>query len=84
MSASIRLRSRIGSWGGSLALRIPRAAVEGMSLRSGDDVELVVEGDSLVMRLDRPRYTLEQLVAEAEGLKAPDSLDDRPAGDEAL
>ena len=36
---------RVAKWGNSLAVRLPRAVVEVLALREGDDVDVRVEGD---------------------------------------
>lgn len=78
------MQTKIAQWGGSVAVRIPRMAVETLGLRDGAPVELSIEGDALVLRRSAPAYALDALVAEAQGLRAPEVLDDAPIGDEAL
>jgi len=47
-------RSRLGSWGGSVALRLPRSAAESLAMREGMTVEISVEGNALVIRSGKP------------------------------
>jgi len=35
---------QVSKWGNSLALRLPKAVVEALKLKEGDDVEVVVAG----------------------------------------
>lgn len=35
---------QVGKWGNSLAVRIPAAVVEAMSLKEGDEIEIEVAG----------------------------------------
>lgn len=35
---------RVAKWGNSLAVRLPRAVVEALELREGDEVEIAVAG----------------------------------------
>ena len=35
---------QIAKWGNSLAIRLPKAVVEALKLKAGDDVEVVVSG----------------------------------------
>ena len=35
---------RVAKWGNSLALRLPRAVVEALGLKEGDDIEVHVAG----------------------------------------
>lgn len=78
------MRTRVGMWGGSCAIRLPAMAVKTLGLREGEAVDLQIEQGALVVRRGRPRYDLEDLVAQARGLAAPAALDDGPMGDEAL
>ena len=78
------MQSRIGLWGGSCAVRLPKMAVESLDLYEGETVSLEIENGGLVIRPSRKRYTLNELVREARGLSAPETLDDAPMGDEQL
>jgi antitoxin ChpS len=53
--------------GGSVMLAVPPAILEQLQLKVGATVGLVVDGEQLVMqpRL-RPRYTLEELLANSD------------------
>jgi antitoxin MazE len=35
---------QVSKWGNSLAVRLPRAVVEALKLREGDDIEIIVAG----------------------------------------
>jgi antitoxin MazE len=35
---------QVAKWGNSLAIRLPKAVVEALKLKAGDDVEVVVAG----------------------------------------
>jgi antitoxin MazE len=35
---------QVAKWGNSLAVRLPKAVVEALELREGDDIEIVVAG----------------------------------------
>ncbi|MCR9255602.1 MAG: AbrB/MazE/SpoVT family DNA-binding domain-containing protein [Alphaproteobacteria bacterium] len=78
------MKSRIGLWGGSCAVRLPKMAVETLGLHEGETIEIRIENDALVIRRDRPSYALEDLVAEAQEATPPPSLDDAPQGEEAF
>lgn len=79
-----RMKSRVGTWGGSCAIRLPKFAVEALGLHDGQTVDLQIERDALVIRRAQPGYALEDLVAEAQGLTPPDTVDDAPVGNEVL
>ena len=78
------MHSRIGMWGGSCALRLPKMAVETLGLHEGEAVELKIEDGALVVRPAATRYKLADLIKAAEGLTPPDALDDAPQGHEQL
>jgi antitoxin MazE len=56
---------QVAKWGNSLAVRLPKAVVEALSLKPGDRIEIVAAGDGrLVVSRDNSR-------ADAiEGLRA--------------
>lgn len=81
------MRARISKWGNSLAVRLPKAAVESLRVREGEAVDLVIEGETLVIRARRPHYTLAELVAAMRPEDEPEVLDEAdvpPMGDELL
>jgi len=78
------VKSRIGLWGGSCALRLPKASVEKLGLKAGEPVSVDVEDGALVIRPAKAAYALDQLVDQARTLVPPVALDDAPKGDEAL
>jgi antitoxin MazE len=81
------MHARVSKWGNSLAIRLPKAAVASLQVREGEPVDLTIEGDTLVIRAKRPRYTLEELVAAMRPEDASEILDDVSAptlGDELL
>jgi antitoxin ChpS len=75
--------------GGSTMLAIPPAVLEALDLAADATVELAVENRSLVVKPGRPRYTLEELLAQCDPT-APMSDEDRewldspPVGREEL
>ena len=76
--------------GGSVMLAVPPALLDVLHLRPGAKVGLAVQGGRLVVEpQQRPRYTLEELLAQCNP-KAPRSkeerewLDNKPVGGELL
>ena len=49
-------------WGSSLGLRIPKSIAGQFGLTEGARVEVEAEGDHIVVRVGRPRYTLDALL----------------------
>jgi antitoxin ChpS len=76
--------------GGSVMLAVPPAILDLLDLRVGTSVGLVVDGGRLVVeRQSRPRYTLEELLAQCDESAAVsvddrDWLDGKQVGDELL
>ena len=78
------MKARVGLWGGSCAIRLPKMAVETLGMHEGESVEIHIDQDALVIRRGKPSYALDDLVAEARTLTPPAPLDDAPQGEEAL
>jgi antitoxin MazE len=59
------MKTQIGKWGNSLAIRIPKYVVEELSLESADEIDCRVENGKIVIELlrDEDDYTLEELLA---------------------
>ncbi len=63
------MKVRVSKWGNSLAVRLPKAAVEEFGLKEGGEVDLKVEeGAARLTPLAPPAPTLEDLVAEMKRL----------------
>jgi antitoxin MazE len=78
------MRAQVSRWGNSLAIRLPRAVVESLRVREGEQVDLVIAGDRLEVRAARPRYRLAQLLAEITPDNQPETVDVPPVGEELL
>ncbi len=50
-------------WGSSLGLRIPKSIAGRFGLTEGARVDVEAEGDRIVVRVERPRYALDALLA---------------------
>ncbi|MGB8697921.1 MAG: AbrB/MazE/SpoVT family DNA-binding domain-containing protein [Thermosynechococcaceae cyanobacterium] len=78
------MKSQIGQWGNSLAVRIPKYVVEALDLKLNDSVECTVEGRKLVLEQIQtlPELRLEDLLAAIE--EPPEGEVDwgKPMGDE--
>lgn len=68
-------RSQVVGWGNSHALRIPRAMLDALSIREGDEVELMIEEGCLTVRPLNPKLTLESLVAAITPENCHEELD---------
>jgi antitoxin ChpS len=76
--------------GGSVMLAVPPALLEILRLRPGTQVGIAIESGRLVVEpQQRPRYTLDELLAQCNPKKARTKderewLSDKPAGAEIL
>jgi len=78
------MRSSISRWGNSLAVRLPRHAVEGANLQEGSAVEVEVKEGTVVVRPVRKRFKLAELLAQMEPKHEHKETDWGPAqGEEA-
>lgn len=58
------------SLGGSVALTLPKQLLKALSLESGSAVDITLErGKLIVSPKKRPKYTLDELLAQCEGKK---------------
>ena len=51
----------VQKWGNSLGVRIPKAVAEQAGLAEETQVSCELAGEEIVIRKQRPRYTLEEL-----------------------
>jgi antitoxin MazE len=78
------MKSQIGQWGNSLAIRIPKHMVEALDLKSNDAVEFSVEDGKLVLEPihSLPELSLEELLAGITDPPEPEVDWGKPMGDE--
>jgi antitoxin MazE len=56
------MQVRLSKWGNSLGLRLPRALAQQVGLRAGQKVNIVVEGERLIVEPVFPRLFLQKLL----------------------
>lgn len=78
------MRARVSKWGNSLAVRLPQAAVRSLRVHEGEEVELTFRDDRIEVRVARPRYRLDDLIAQITPDNQPESIDVPPVGEEML
>jgi antitoxin MazE len=54
---------QIARWGNSLGLRLPRSMASQIGVEAGSRVEILAEGDHLIVRSAPSRWTLDDLLA---------------------
>lgn len=57
------VRAQVVGWGNSQALRIPKAVLDELQIREGDEVEMMVENGGLTVHPLHPKLTLESILA---------------------
>lgn len=79
------MQSRVGKWGNSLGLRIPRSLAEEAGLGDGSAVDVTLaEGEIRIRPVRRRRYSLEALLAGVGDDNLPGEVGTgRPVGREA-
>ena len=55
-------RTQLVSWGNSHALRVPKAMLDELQIREGDEVEMIVQDGQLTVKPVNTKLTLESLV----------------------
>jgi antitoxin MazE len=78
------MKSQIGRWGNSLAIRIPKHVVEALELKPNDAVECSLEeGKLVVQRIQTlPELSLEELLADITEPPEPEVDWGKPMGNE--
>lgn len=71
-------------WGNNLGLRIPKAIVSQLDLKEGNSMEITVQNGSIILRPEKPKYTLEDMVQQMKEGKVPEEIDFGMEGNEKL
>lgn len=62
------MKTRVQKWGNSLAIRIPKVLADDAGLREDAPVELELDlGELRIRALEKPLYTLDELLAHTDG-----------------
>ena len=69
------MQVRVTKWGNSLGIRIPKAIAARIGLGEGSRVEVVAQGDRIVISTDRPVYRLEELLEDMTPEAMRDAFD---------
>ena len=65
-------------WGHSVGVRLPKPMLEQIGLAEGTQVDVIVEGDHLVIRRARRRPTLNELLDQCKPENRPEPIDFGP------
>ena len=58
------MRTHVGKWGNSLAVRLPGIYAKDLGLHEGMELEIAVVDGGLLLRPPKKAYSLEELVAQ--------------------
>jgi antitoxin MazE len=56
------MRTKVGNWGNSLAVRIPRCYAREMNLKAGMKLDISLDDGGIILRPKSRPYTLQELV----------------------
>lgn len=70
--------SVVQKWGNSLGLRIPADVVKKIGLKSGDEVSCDLNGETIVIQIQKPKYSLKKLL---EGVTKENSHKETDTGE---
>ena len=73
------MRTQIGKWGNSLAVRLPAAYAKDLKLAEGMAMEVSVVSGGLLLRPDQKEPSLEELVAQITPENVHEETDWGPA-----
>ena len=84
MSEVLIRPSKIAQWGNSAAIRIGTAALELAHLHVDDPIDIIASEDEIIIRRQRPRVTMADLLARFDPAKHRHDLafDVEPGGTE--
>ena len=68
------MKALIGKWGRSAAVRLPKAYLDALGLKAGDEVELRLENGKVTVEA-KARPTLEDLVEQMKRQEPPELVD---------
>ena len=70
------MKLSIQKWGNSAAVRLPAALLDHLGIAAGDQLEVDIRPDGLMLKPTRPRYSLAELLAQCDaGLPAAEGME---------
>ena len=79
------MNTQLAKWGNSLAVRLPKGAIEQAGFKEGDRLELLAsESGEMLLRRAFPKYSLDELVQGINAENRPTPVNwGKPVGREA-
>lgn len=69
-------------WGNNLGIRIPKAIVSQLDLKEGNKIEITIQDDSIILRPEKTKYTLDEMIKQMEEENVPEEIEFGMEGDE--
>lgn len=70
------MKLSIQKWGNSAAVRLPAALLEHLGIATGDQLDVHIRPDGLMLKPARPRYSLAELLAQCDaGLPTAEGME---------
>jgi antitoxin ChpS len=60
------MKLSIQKWGNSAAVRLPAALLEHLGISAGDQLEVDIRPDGLILKPAKPHYSLAELLAQCD------------------
>jgi len=57
---------KLTKWGNSLGIRLPQPILQQSGWQEGEQVAIIVQDNQIVLTLARPKYTLAELLKDAQ------------------
>lgn len=78
------MKTQIGQWGNSLAIRIPKFVIESLDLKASDSIEFSIESGKIVLEPIKTleELSLDELLAEVNEPSEPEIDWGKPMGKE--
>lgn len=74
----------MSKWGNNLGLRIPKAVVEELNLKEGNNIKVTVQNGSIILTPEKTKYTLDEMVRQMENQEVPQEIEFGIEGEERL
>jgi len=60
------MQTRLRRIGNSTGLILPTGVLKTLKLKQGDSIDIETKNDVILIKKDKPRYTLEELIAKCD------------------
>lgn len=57
---------KVAKWGNSLGIRLPQTIIQQLGWQEGAKVQIITEGNQIILSPAKPKYSLDELLKEAK------------------